>query len=289
MPSIVSNPVDPGKTRRQRRQLLDMGDHLDQHLHHTVQGQDGALYLAWGGLSTNQVDIEPYPRLSPRSRGGLMGSTGRLDAKNSSALKALNQEFEGYGLQELVDEDGQHMLARANPIGPSAVHRFQVMWLGSRHQWLVSEGSLAWLEGTHEDNFTSTESRITDFPRTFLDGIEGWITLPCMITPEDVEVDESLGTVVGGYRLSPPPTASISSHPSQSPSRRNVTFSGVLHDAGNPLVENHTHTVATLHLPIAWVSPPSRSHRTPQIIPFTTGNLLLNSALWLGALPPLSM
>jgi hypothetical protein len=293
----ISNIPTASPSRRLRDQLLDTEGHLGQHLHHLAQGTDGYIYLTRAALQTHQVDVEPFPRTSPRLHLDPAHTTpldalseGTLNSANRASLAALEGSFQGWGIHELIDDDGQHLLARAHPVGPRAVHRWQVVWLGSRKEWLVTKGSLHWTEGTVADNFTSARNLSRDFPNTFLSGQQGWITLPCQILPESFTFDDSLGNFSGGYRLSPPPRPVLSPlPPTQSPPIKTINFSGVLQDEENPLIESQSFTAGTLHLPIAWVSPPNSQHRTPQIIPFATNDIQLSSEVWLGSLPLPSM
>lgn len=273
------------EARQLNRRLRDTEDHLGQFSAQLAHGADGVLYLARAGLANPLLDVEPYPRLTPQSRAGEPPDV-LLDLQNDAALRRLENSLSDYGLQELSDTLGQHVLARANPITTRPVHDLQVVWLGSRRRWAVMPGGLRWREydDLSEDGAVETKTRL--YEKTYLDGVHGWIIIPVDVTVQDYDSrDPGHLTGQSGYQLTPHPIG-ITGGPQHHPPTRSL-------DSGELSFGVYWNTVTwksgQFLLPIAYVEAPGfNGHRSPFIHQAALGSWNVSSdasPYWSGTWP----
>ncbi len=274
LPELSPESAEQSAARQRQAQLRDMEANGGQFAPQLVQGDDGRLYLAWRSTH-HQADEAPYPKGSPAfNLPGLLDDDAFTNAGNDAALGRMEASISDYGIQSPADEQGRSIITRANCAGISPVHAFQVIWLGSRRQWLVAPGMLRWTTGRMEDH---PAPQVREYPRTFLDAGTGWITLRCEIQPENndghaLETDRT-------YELMPPTAPRLEQNPRQRPSLRTVTF------GPGGIDVFITQTSGTIHLPIAWVSPPGRGKKSPEIHQYVRSSYYFSDPRWTGALP----
>lgn len=296
-PPSVSNGRGPATAERTlHRRLRDILDHRRQFGPMLVHGRDGRLYLACGALQPHQPDIDPFPYREPLHRAG-EPADALLDFRNHADLVELEASLAGWGIQNLTDigtgtAGGDHVLARANLVGSKRIHDFQVVWIGSRKEWLVLEGGIRWPE---YDNITgSFEVKTQLYDRIHLDGIAGWIVLPVDVEPGEYDsesVPPPLTSQVG-YKLTAPAAPIITSSPSNSPPELSLdSFS--LSPPGPPYREVRNWGAGRFMLPIARVEPPGTNGTgtagtVPMIHQFSGGSWNVSSdgtAVWTGTFP----
>ena len=266
--------------RAMRSRLRDMEDHLDQMTPALVRGADGRLYLAAASLLPQQVDLEPYPFLSPRSRLPGLDDTADetlLDFTNAAALSRLEARLNDYGQQQLEDSTGQNMLARANPIAFEG-HPFQIAWAGSRREWHLTGGTLFWHERNPQTQVVTDKSHT--YPDTWLTGTSGALVLPVQVQPfwqPDNPVPEPASTCI----LTPTGPPRIVPTPRQDPPKISWTLAGIHSAPGYS--ETPSWTAGNYQIILARLQAPGPSNRTPVIRQFVSSNLDFLGSDWSGS------
>lgn len=266
---------DLGDSRAQRRQLLDMEDHLDQNIPRLVQSTDGHAYTVWGALQTEQVDVEFFPKLSPQARflrpGEGTEDASLLDFRNRATVRRMEQSFSDYGLQDIADATEPYrgrFLGRANLAGTSPSHDFQVMWLGSRNQWHLSAGTI------YKQEPSGAETLEFPIEAIQLHG-KGWIVIPIHIT-----IEPSVSLTPSPFTIQIDTPKMVETLLQDTPLR---TLDVEINEDNGWSITGAVWTPG-LHLqPIAYVEPPDKTHKVPRIFPVVVRSVTLPplwSALW---------
>lgn len=269
MPSLAQ-PPDAGAARRLKARLRDIELHLDAYAPQVVESQDGRVYLAANCMVHNIVQTEPYPYLTPNSR--LERESKNLDFANAAAVARIEDRLVEYGMNNLEDRDRANMLTRANPCGFKG-HAFQVVWSGTRRQWLVLEGRLTWYEKAAGS--ASVQTKTHEYERLWLNGENGFIVLPISVQP--YWPDTTPGSREGSrYTLTvngPPKLVAV---PQQTPPELTIQMRGTLSSPGFSATQ--TWSPGKYDLIIARVLVPDGTRRpAPHIVQFVTGRLEFRS------------
>jgi hypothetical protein len=249
---------DAARADEQRRTLEEMENHLLQMRPGVVQSQDGMLYLVAAGLDTAELSTTVYPRTGPLNMLPVFAEDPALVDQNIAAAldRIETHQHTGYGLQTIIDKDGQAVLCRANPIGFSPLYDWQVNWLGASQQWRVSAGKVT-------SSFYQQYKKIPT-PITYVTGSKGWIVLPLTITTKvNLTNPGTLPDAVG--------SPIFTSTPQQSPPKKSLDQDGAEH-----------WTAGTYQFPLAYVEAPAGAGSAPLIIPYLRSSLSFPNPAWSG-------
>lgn len=256
-----------------RRKLRDMDEELSGYGPQMIHGEDGRLYFAWAAIPEHFTECVPFPANLPINPLPPGEDVDGLDYRNAATLNNIEMRLLGGGpLQAITDISGQDIFTRAIPVAVRQAHPFQVVWLGSRRQWILTEGKVGFGTG-----FAMTEV-VREFKRTPLDPKNGWLVLPLKLTPSwfgyDLQASSFALEVGEPY---------ITAQPVQKPPTVQWILDGTLFTDG--FSQRADWKPGTINFPIAYLEPPNGSHRTPRIIPALKGNVMFLSKLWPGSMP----
>lgn len=287
MTGTAPDPANALASQRMRGKLRDMEANLDQFIPQIVQGDDGRRYLCMAGMLPHQASSEPYPYQTPQSRvPGLEDiDLSRVDFSNLAMIQRIEDRLNLFGNQAPTDGAGQSMTTRANPMGFSPNHDFQVVWSGTRRQWLVHAGSVSWLERPQSEPDTII-NRSVAFPSKWLNkdsgdsAPNGCIALAMNFAPWWPASGNSSDS---GYLLNPQGPFFIT-NPAPTPAILTWKTSGAL-GGDEEFVQTFTWSGGRYYAVLAYVEAPCAAHKAPLIEQFARGSISLTEANWPGARP----
>lgn len=257
--------------------LRDMELHIEQYVPTVLDVGHGRRMLTPLTLEIGQVDTEPYPFRTPQTR------TEELWGRDESRLAFLESFIDSYGLQGMVDSNGDHHLSRANPAGFITENILNVQWMGSRRQWAALGAYVAYDDFDHETGVS--EFKEFYVPRKDLEGIEGFIAVKVIVQPraydsrkDNFDPQPGYTMAVDGFVIVPQLV--------QMPPQRRIVYGGT--EGMGDTYSVTTYSPGTYYLAAAYVQPPGAARRTPRIYPVLNPfNLTFSEGRWFGSLSSL--
>lgn len=137
---------DLASARALRDQAREMDRNLAPHMMRVVDGRDKWLYLARETMLPDQVEIDPYPHLTPQGDvgDGAEGEAANVMSEAATLINRLEDRTTDYGLHNVLSHDEQtECLLIGTPIIPKLTTPFEVVALPGRPgRWLMNEGTL---------------------------------------------------------------------------------------------------------------------------------------------------
>lgn len=265
-----------------QNRLRDMEANLGLYGHQVVHGDDGRLYLAWGFLPDRQSTDDAYPYLTPSLRMPELGDDEltMLDMRNASLVARMEHMLEDYGRQAPLSRTGDLHLSRANPLAVKQAHPFQVLWLGSRREWLVTEGYVQRLQYGLDDAEATIVREDTD--QKILPGEAGWLVVDVKLEPASYEQGDGIGGPFRGYAMSVNGVRHAGEAPESKPPTLGMYSWGVI--GRGTYRDSSTWSPGTVSLPLAYVEPPA-NRRAPVIRQVVKNGWYFTDPQWPGSLP----
>lgn len=254
--------------------LRDMRAHLDTMTPQLVHSADGRIMMAAASMPEGMALEEDYPLTTPKLKLPPIGEDPTfINQYNGAVLRDIESHFDGYGLNTMEGADGNNLLGRCCTVAMIGEY-LQVIWSGARRQWVVERGEAK--TTPHTDGDADFRVVTHSIPRTYLNGISGWILLPITFKPRARNSGDAYFSITSfgppkifadPKQSTPPKVSAVQTTPGGTDYNATITWSE-----------------GTFYLPLARVIKPGDGRVSPSIAVCHVGGIDF-SPFYLGSFP----